>query len=76
MPYYYEPSYKYSHLINEVLKEEGCQDECFKNISCVQYVYNIETMDCFLKESLNIAKGIPVKFNSNINVKSIKSKLF
>ena len=41
----------------------------------MQYVYNIETMECLLKESLNIAKGIPVKFNSNISVYSIESNL-
>ena len=73
-PYYYEVDGSYLTFQNST--EDECQIQCYKENICIQCVFNKITKKCDLKKSLNISNAIPVKFNSDLLVKSIKSKIF
>lgn len=73
-PYYHEPGV-FSKLIS-FDNNEYCQTECFNCDYCVQYAYNNESKKCYLKTNLTISNGVPVKFYSNLTVKSIRSNFF
>jgi hypothetical protein len=71
-PFYYEINGKSYSSLNST--ENECENKCFDDPDCIQYVFNINNKTCNLKKSLNISNGIPVKLNPNLLVKNIKSK--